>query len=1003
MAKDKDETSKEIDDLQNSLFASNFGLSRNFLTKNQEEIFKSNKAVSDVLLGFGVNTGKSNLNSIRELSRIVGETIRFDNGSRQEFPTADDPSGIRTITPMGNLDNNEQQIIDISAKKYQSFLNTTQEYRGVVNIIPQVKRSINNIVRDILNKSEVTGKAFNQVYDDDVIDNEFALNDSNKQNIARCSEKIKEEIIEKNKLEDKFKRWIFESCVCGVKPVAFIPYSHIINELKKLDKSTGIKVDINKANSKLRSGESLTQAFESKDDVRKFNEFAIESSFEDMCLTDKPSASVESTQLRADVEFDDILTDDLVEDYARSYESDFAKGYDKFQMYKSQIAMSMKTDSPIIGTESGGVLPNEELIDKISKKADDNKTKLSEIGKDKNRRKEEARKGLKILAHWIDENIDVVKPQYASTFQVNKINRQKDRYSNFYDLGKDYKMAEGIKTTQAYSTTSKTMDGNDSSSVFDNATSLGKECLIAPYAPESVIPINVNGEYLGFYAIEYDNLVGPSFGKKRRSGSFTDYVSQQGMGDDSSFLGGVGSPAMAYGGADPLENNLYSPLSLYNYSAAQYMFGGTDQEDQKFDILKTVVLRVLSHRLRDPDLVDNKLFKDAVMTMLRNDVITRKRVQFTFIPPEFMCYMTYKIDDDGVPISILDGTLMFCYMYISSLMSSAMIKLLKSADKEKYEIDVGLQKNANYSITELQRVFSTRTLYSDGMFGSLQSVIKNAGNYQRMIIPVIKDKKLYDVTQMERTNNLDPDDSYTEKLLQGILSAIYINSGSMSEMDSVDFAKQLSMRNLEYRNNIVDAQNNYFPNFITKAVRILVSNSGLETYNSKSEIYNGKSSKTTELNKIDISKINVRPSPPTYLSMTNVTEVVNSAKDVASALAEALDLQGGNETENKVLSNFKLNIIKKYTQIVDWDEIEEVLKQSRNQSAASVVEKVKSNAIDEKLNTPIDEINDTNPSKISGNDSMGGGGMDMGGGSSDMGGMDDLGGGGDDGLEDMGF
>ena len=84
----------------------------------------------------------------------------------------------------------------------------------------------------------------------------------------------------------------------------------------------------------------------------------------------------------------------------------------------------------------------------------------------------------------------------------------------------------------------------------------------------------------------------------------------------------------------------------------------------------------------------------------------------------------------GLPKSILDGTLLWAYMYISSMLSSAMIKMLKSADKEKYEVSVGLMKNAGYTIDELQRVLSTRNIYSSNMFGSLSSVIKNAGTYQ---------------------------------------------------------------------------------------------------------------------------------------------------------------------------------------------------------------------------------------------------------------------------------
>ena len=532
-------------------------------------------------------------------------------------------------------------------------------------------------------------------------------------------------------------------------------------------------------------------------------------------------------------------------------------------------------------------------------------------------------------------------------------------------------------------------DDSDDDFDFDTSSQFAKECLIVPYAPEDVIPININGEYLGFYAIEYDNITGPNGKKKYRGGSFTDYVQQHGFGDDKAFVTGSGSPPMAYGGADPLENSLYSPVSLYNYSASQFMYGGTDKDDERFDILKTVVLRVLSHRLRDPDLVENKLFKDAVMNLLRNDVLMKKRVQFTYIPPEYMCYMTYDTDDEGLPVSILDGTLFFAYLYISSIVSSGMIKLLKSSDKEKYEIDVGLQKNANYSVTEFQKTLSTRSLYSSGMFGSLSSVIRNAGSYQRLIIPVIKGNKLYDVTQMERYNNLDPDDSYTDKLLQSVLDGIYINSGSLSEMDSVDFAKQLFTRQMEYRNNIIEAQNNYYPNFITKQVRLLTKYSNYSTYDSREERLKNKSVDENKIkNDIDLAKISVKPSIPTYLSMSNIIEHISSASDVASKLTEVYSMEGGNETDTKALNKFKEEIIKKYVTIVDWDELDNLLRACKDEGPKGVLEQLKINSIDEKINNPIDESQDLNPSELSGGGDSAGGDF----GSSDDFGNSDFGG-----------
>lgn len=960
-----------IKSLQDAIFASNYGISKDFVDKNSEIIQKSSKSVNDVLLGYGVNNINSGANSLLELSSLVSHSIRFKQNKNtygQEIGSTTsqdvDSTGIRTITPLGNIDAQERVIINEAAKDYQSFLNVTSEYRGVCKIVPEIDRAIQNIVRDILSVSELSGRAISNVYsnDDELIGSSSS---NNSKIIEKCNELLLKEVVDKNDLERKFKRWIYESVVCGAKPVAFIPYDYIIRQLNHLNnEDSNLNLKVNDFANSIKSGESFAIC-KNKSQNDEFIKCSVESSMDDMIDINKLNGG--SVDVASDKEFDKLLDDDLCSQFATFCENDADKNISNIPSLIDKINDDNIRYKQINNTESRESVAQLDLLESMKDNYSKKKEEASKLSSEE--KIKVARKGLKQLARFIDDHIDVVKSGASSAFIANKIMNQKDRYNKFYDLGKNYYMAEGIKESKNNKSDNTTYSSSDKLQ-FDNATVLGKECLIIPYSPESVIPININGEYMGFYAMEYEHVTGPSFKHRRRSGSFTDYVLQQGYGNDSNFLGG-NAPMVAYGGSDPLENNLYSPLALYNYSVNQYLNGGMDQQDQKFDIMKNVVLRVLAHRLRDADLVENKSFKDAVMHMLRNDFLIRRKVQFTFIPPEFMCYITYKTDDDGIPISILDGTLFWAYMYISSVVSSAMIKMLKSSDKEKYEVDVGLQKNAGYTIDELQRVLSTRTLYTSSMFSNLSSVIKNAGSYQRLIIPVFNDKKLYDVTQIERQNDISPDDDFTGKLLSSILSKIYVNAGMASEMDSVDFAKQLSMRNLEYRNNIIEAQHNYEP-FITKAIRLLTYYSNLMTYNSKSEAKDENSDKENEF-AIDISKINVELSIPTMLSMSNITEVVDAAKQVANSISEVYNLQEGNNIETMRNTLFKKSIIKQYANIVEWNKIDQMLEDATREAPKEANKMTKLSKIDEALQNP-DEGGDDSSGDMG---SMGGGEDDM--------------------------
>ena len=79
---------------------------------------------------------------------------------------------------------------------------------------------------------------------------------------------------------------------------------------------------------------------------------------------------------------------------------------------------------------------------------------------------------MKQLARFIDDHIDVVKSGASSAFIANKIMNQKDRYNKFYDLGKNYYMAEGIKESKNNKSDNTTYSSSDKLQ-FDNTTLLG--------------------------------------------------------------------------------------------------------------------------------------------------------------------------------------------------------------------------------------------------------------------------------------------------------------------------------------------------------------------------------------------------------------------------------------------------------------------------------------------------------------------------------------------------
>jgi hypothetical protein len=274
------------------------------------------------------------------------------------------------------------------------------------------------------------------------------------------------------------------------------------------------------------------------------------------------------------------------------------------------------------------------------------------------------------------------------------------------------------------------------------------------------------------------------------------------------------------------------------------------------------------------------------------------------------------------------------------------------------------------------------------MFGSLASVVKNSGNYQRLNIPVVNGEKVYDVSPVEHMNDISVDDQYTNDLLSNILSKIYINSGMMSEMEGVDFASQFAWKNADYRDSIVTAQHNY-EQHITKALKLLVNYSPLETFNSKVEAINHKkANETRKETAIDISKVKVELNIPTMLNMHGIQELVDASKQTAQTLSEAMGIDGSASSQHEMAKAklFQKKIIQKYANNVEWSDLEKLMAEAEAEAPAEVARQNRFAKLDElAMNQQGEDPNGGAGGDMSG---MGSGMDDMGGSTDDMGGGD---------------
>ena len=91
------------------------------------------------------------------------------------------------------------------------------------------------------------------------------------------------------------------------------------------------------------------------------------------------------------------------------------------------------------------------------------------------------------------------------------------------------------------------------------------------------------------------------------------------------------------------------------------------------------------------------------------------------------------------------------------------------------------------------------------------------------------------------------------------------------------------------------------------------------------------------------------------LSMSNITEVVDAAKQVANSISEVYNLQEGNNIETMRNTLFKKSIIKEYANVVEWNKIDQLLEDATREAPKEVNKMSKLSKIDENIQNPEED------------------------------------------------
>jgi len=926
-----------LNEIENMIYADTYGISKDFIERNGKKIEDINKQISSILSSYGYSSKMSTFkNPMEELYNSV-KLLTNNKKQLQGFSQKDEQNqkdDIRNVS-IDTLSEDEQYLISSFSMLTRSSFSLMVEYRYIAEIIPEIGKVIRIKTRDILNKDEFSKRSIKNVYKDSKLSQEKVL---------KINQLIEDEIINKYKIEENLSRWVYSALLEGAKPIVVVPYKYV------LEKAYNLKKD-----NEFKGYESFNEIPFTRENINTIiNDISTESLFEPYIFNEDRSEESISNDV------DDIITDDLVEEIFSFEVEHFEKRVQTIIENEDDNIFSTESNKKMI-TKNDFIKYKEKNIDKITHE----------------QKVEHVKKTIRPFIELIDKNIEVSTSKNAFTlYTINELEKFKNKLNDLNDIEQNNfvnTMNSSLFTVDEKKINDKKEIKEDKISFINSIknTSINDEVLIKEYDPELVIPVIMEGSHIGYYIFEYDTMFGTMWKNRRRMNSLTDLVKSIGYSNDEGIINGVSTMA------DPFSSNVISPYPLMNgfspnvqtgMSAMTVQSSNGDQELKKNKILRKILLRTIAKRLKNKNIEDDKKFGDAVINLVRDGFILNSKMFITYIPSTYVVYFANELDKDGLPISILHGTLMWLYMYIGSKLSSLMIKLSKSADKEKLLVNIGMTNQLNYTLSEIERGLSTRNIYVESLFNGVSNVIRNSATFQRNKIPIINGEKLYDIEPLERMNNLDPDDEFTDKLLMSALMKMNIAPSILNMLSETEYSSSVLLQNSDYRNDILTRQE-IFENNITKLIRILITNTNmhkriLQIINDNGDNNGNKNANSTKDNYVfDYDKIQVKLTVPIFLSVSSVTEQLNNAQQLVDQLTTIIFGDNSNIIVEKNKQLFKQELYKIYANSIDWDSAYNIKESTR----INVQEKIMKDKIDAILSEKI-ENNDSDEEQSSNNE-----------------------------------
>lgn len=309
---------------------------------------------------------------------------------------------------------------------------------------------------------------------------------------------------------------------------------------------------------------------------------------------------------------------------------------------------------------------------------------------------------------------------------MKSINEKVDFFKNPSELLSDIGKYKGSSDIQTFINKAKRSNKNqDLNSVYFRTVD-----------PEDMIKLEVDGMCIGYIYIE------PDSGTDLRGGANPLLSAVNGiMGDGYQKQTQTGTMGNGYGitNLDPVtgnspngsfSRNSKNPNVGMNATSGSYFENGNTA--MAYQGLVDVIVKGISKKI-DMDFINkNNSFKDVIYRLIRKNYIIENGISITYLEPDDVIH--HKLDSHKTyGVSRLYKTLFFAKLYLSTLITTMMVKINQSRDRRVFRVNSGLDDDYEGTVQELIRNVRSNEM-STGIFGdnaSVQTMFNQIGSLEK--------------------------------------------------------------------------------------------------------------------------------------------------------------------------------------------------------------------------------------------------------------------------------